>query len=66
MQEELDELKTLIKSTNVNHNHVNDEKLDGIPLPSTISRIETIALKQELCNQEMIDELINSVNGRVV
>jgi flagellar biosynthesis protein FlhF len=58
MQEELDELKTLIKSTNFNHNHVNDEKPDGISLPSTILKVKQMLVKQELSNL-VIDELIN-------
>ena len=58
LQEELDELKTLIKSTNFNHNHVNDEKPDGIPLPSTILKVKQMLVKQELSNL-VIDELIN-------
>jgi len=58
MQEELDELKTLIKSTSFNHNHVNDEKSDGISLPSTILKVKQMLVKQELSNL-VIDELIN-------
>ena len=59
LQEELDELKTLIKSTNFNHhNHVNHEKLDGIPLPSTILKVKQMLVKQELSNL-VIDDLIN-------
>lgn len=61
LQEELDELKTLIKSTNFNHhNHVNHEKLDGILLPSTILKVKKMLVKQELSNL-VIDDLINKL-----
>ena len=59
LQEELDELKTLIKSTNFNHhNHVNHEKPDGISLPSTILKVKQMLVKQELSHL-VIDDLIN-------
>lgn len=58
LQEELDELKTLIKSTNFNHNSINYEKPDGVPLPSTILKVKQMLVKQEL-SKLVIDDLIN-------
>ena len=66
LQEELVELKTLIKSTNFNHNYVNHEVPEGIPLPVLlILKVKQKFEKQELSNL-VIDDLMNRTNGRVV
>ena len=56
LQEELAQIKTLIKSTSINH--VNHEKPEGIPIPSPIWKVKQMLVKQELSNM-VIDDLIN-------
>ena len=55
LQEELDQLKALIKSTS---NPVNHEKSVGISIPSPILKVQQMFIKQEL-SHTVIDDLTN-------